>query len=139
MKTKLSASTLVLALASLLASGCSDKSSNPMSADQQPSQPPATSSGISFQVSIKPIFQTHGCASCHGGNGGLFVNTVAQLLQGGNHGPAVVPGKADSSNIIKKLNPNPPFGERMPRGGPYLPDSTIQVIKTWINQGAKDN
>ena len=58
---------------------------------------------------------------------------------GGDHGPAIVPGNADASNIIKKLSPNPPFGDRMPFGGAYLPDSTIQIIKTWINQGTKDN
>jgi mono/diheme cytochrome c family protein len=139
MKTKVSVSSVVLVLASLLADGCSDKASNPMSADQQPVPPPTTSSGVSFQTDIKPIFQTHGCASCHGGNGGLFVGSVAQLLQGGSHGPAIVPGNADASNIVKKLSPNPPFGDRMPFGGPYLPDSTIQLIRTWINQGAKDN
>ena len=67
------------------------------------------------------------------------MQTVAQLLQGGVDGPAVISGKADASVIIKKLSANPPFGDRMPQGGPYLPDSTMQVIKDWINQGAKDN
>lgn len=138
MRTTVSVSSVVLA--SLIADGCSNKTSNPMSTDQQPSQPPpVTSSGVSFQTDIKPIFQTHGCASCHGGNGGLFVGSVAQLLQGGSHGPAIVPGNADASNIIKKLSPNPPFGDRIPFGGPYLPDSTIELMRTWINQGAKDN
>jgi hypothetical protein len=69
----------------------------------------------------------------------LFVNSVAQLLRGGDHGPAVVAGKADTSNLVRKLSSTPPFGDRMPQGGPYLPDSTLQVIKLWINQGAKDN
>jgi len=140
MKTKLSVTSVVLLLASLLADGCSDKASNPMSTSDQPAQPPpVVGSGVSFQTDIKPIFQRYGCPSCHGGNGGLFVGSVAQLLQGGSHGPAIVPGDGEASNIIKKLRPNPPFGDRMPFGGPYLPDSTIQVIETWIDQGAKNN
>jgi len=138
MKARFLTVSAVSMLAILLIGGCSDKGNDPTSANQQPSPPPVTQD-VSFQSEIRPIFQQRGCDGCHGGNGGLFVQTVAQLLQGGSHGPAIVPGKADSSNLIKKLSPNPPFGDRMPQGGPYLPDSTIQIIRTWINQGAKNN
>ncbi len=138
MKARFLTVSAVYMLAILLLAGCSDKGNDPTSANQQPPPPPVTQD-VSFQSQIRPIFQQRGCDGCHGGNGGLFVQTVAQLLQGGSHGPAIVPGKADSSNLIKKLSPNPPFGDRMPQGGPYLPDSTIQIIRTWINQGAKNN
>ena len=94
---------------------------------------------VSFSRDILPIFSQKGCASCHGGSGGLFVGSVAQLLQGGDHGPAIVPGNADASHIVQKLSPTPPFGSRMPLGGPYLTTSTIQTIKDWINQGALNN
>ncbi len=138
MKIQFTAVFIVLVVAGLLVAGCSDRGSDPTSANQQPPPPPVTET-VSFQSQIKPIFQQRGCNGCHGGSGGLFVQTVSQLLRGGDHGPVIVPGKADSSNIMKKLSPNPPFGDRMPQGGPYLPDSTIQVIRTWISQGAKDN
>jgi hypothetical protein len=94
---------------------------------------------VSFSQRILPIFTQYGCYDCHGGNGGLTVRTVAQLLQGGNHGPAVTPGDADGSLLIKKLISPPPFGSRMPFGSPALPDTTVQVVKTWINQGAPNN
>jgi len=127
-------------VAALVIAGCSDSGSNPASSDQSVPPTSTTQTGsVSFQSHIKPIFERYGCASCHGGSGGLFVQSVAQLLQGGVNGPAVVSGRADASTIIKKLSLNPPVGDRMPQGGPYLPDSTIQVIKDWINQGAKDN
>ena len=127
-------------VAAFVIAGCSDSGSNPASSDQSVPPTSTTQTGsVSFQSQIKPIFQRYGCASCHGGSGGLFVQSVAQLLQGGVNGPAVVSGKADASTIIKKLSLNPPFGDRMPQGGPFLPDSTIQVIKDWINQGVKDN
>jgi hypothetical protein len=133
-------SFIIPLMAVLVLAGCSDMGTNPTSSEQSSPPPPVTQTGsVSFQSQVKPIFQRYGCASCHGGSGGLFVQTVAQLLQGGVNGPVVVPGKADASNIVKKLSPTPPFGDRMPQGGPYLPDSTLQVIKDWINQGAKDN
>lgn len=94
---------------------------------------------LSFRTDILPIFQRHGCLSCHGGTNSLFVGTVPQLLTGGLNGPAVTPGNADASLIIRKTSTTPPFGDRMPLGGAYLPDSTIQVLRTWISQGAKDN
>jgi hypothetical protein len=122
--------------------GCADKGSNPTSVDQSTSPPvsdPVQTQDVSFRSNILPIFQRYGCAGCHGGNGGLFVQTVAQLLQGGLHGPAIVPGKPDASNLALKISAAPPFGDRMPQGGPYLPDSTIQTIRLWITQGAKNN
>ena len=93
----------------------------------------------SFRQDILPIFTGNGCAGCHGGNGGLTVTSVNSLLAGGDHGPAIVAGNADLSILVNKLSPSPPFGSRMPLGGPYLPDATINTIRTWINEGAKDN
>jgi hypothetical protein len=119
--------------------GCSDMG-NAVSPGSSISTPPSQSGqNVSFQSEISPIFQRYGCNSCHGGSGGLTVQSVGQLLQGGLHGPSVIAGKADTSGLIRKLLPGPPYGDRMPQGGPYLPDSTIQTIKLWINQGAKNN
>ena len=115
--------------------GCKDMGTDPA----EPVIPPADSPTVSFSQRILPIFQRHGCTTCHGGGGGLTVSTVAQLLAGGNHGPAVVAGQADNSVLIKKLLSPPPFGARMPLGGPYLPDSTIGVLKAWIDEGALNN
>jgi hypothetical protein len=114
--------------------GCADKGSNPLDSNS----PPPTQN-VSFMNQVVPFFMNYGCDGCHGGNGGLDVQTVTQLLRGGIHGPAIVAGNAESSIMVKKLSASPSFGDRMPRGGPYLTDSTIQILKTWINQGAKDN
>jgi hypothetical protein len=116
--------------------GCQDLGLAPETA-APPSQPPSVTGTLTFSANILPILQQNGCTSCHGGSGGLFVGSVSQMLTGGFHGPAIVPGNGAGSNVIKKLSPTPPFGDRMPQGGPYLPDSTIQVIKSWIDQGAK--
>jgi len=119
------------------AGGCTDMGVSP--------PPPAAvpdstgGGGVSFAKDVIPIFIRYGCYGCHGGTNGLVVGTVADLLKGGIHGPAIVPGNADSSLIMKKTSPTPPFGDRMPLGGPYCPDSVRAVIAAWINQGAKDN
>lgn len=118
---------------------CSDMGVNPQGSVPPPPPPQVTVDTVSFRNNVLPILQNYGCTSCHGGTAGLTVGTVAGLLAGGTHGPAIVPGNADASNIVKKISPNPPFGVRMPQGGPYLDNATIQVIRDWINQGANDN
>jgi len=120
------------------AGGCTDMGINPPVTSA--ANPDTTASvAVSFSKNVLPIFDRYGCTGCHGGTNGLVVGTVADLLKGGIHGPAIVPGNADSSLIMKKTSPNPPFGDRMPQGGPYCPDSVRAVIAAWINQGAKDN
>ena len=94
---------------------------------------------VSFSLDVHPLLVQHGCTGCHGGTNGLTVETVADLLRGGNHGPAIVPGDGAGSILVKKISPNPPFGARMPQGGPFLPDASIVTIRTWIDQGALNN
>ncbi len=125
--------SLFIIACALLYSSCTDLGSE----FEQVAPPPGSS--VSFSRDIQPILSRHGCNSCHGGSGGLVVATVADILKGGDHGPAIVPGDAGASLIIQKLSPTPPFGDRMPRGGAYLPDATIQIIRDWIEQGAPDN
>jgi len=98
--------------------------------------PPPGSSLKTYQNDILPLILQYGCFSCHGGNGGLYITSIPEILRGGDHGPAIIPGNANASLIIQKVSPTPPFGDRMPQGGPYLPDSTTQIFKDWINQGA---
>jgi hypothetical protein len=123
-------------IACLVLAGCHDLGVAPETSTTPPSPPPSQTT-LTFSANILPVLQHYGCTGCHGGSGGLYVGSVSTLLQGGLHGAAIVPGNGSGSNITKKLSPTPPFGDRMPQGGPYLPDSTIQVIKTWIDQGAK--
>jgi hypothetical protein len=49
----------------------------------------------------------------------------------------VKPGDPNNSYIILKLQGSAGIvGQQMPYGGPYLPQSTIDVIKQWITNGA---
>lgn len=134
---------LVFALFALLA-GCKDLGENPpvstppvVVPDTIPTRPP-----VSFRNDVlKKVFESTraGCLGCHGGTNGLFLGTQPDILRGGIHGPAVVPGNSAQSLLVRKISANPPFGDRMPFGGFPLPDSLVQIVKDWIDQGALDN
>jgi len=49
----------------------------------------------------------------------------------------VKPGDPDNSYMVQKIEGAASIsGVRMPFGGPYLPQSTIDVIRTWVSNGA---
>jgi hypothetical protein len=53
----------------------------------------------------------------------------------------VVPGDPDNSYLIQKLDGAPGIvGSRMPRGtGPFLTSGQMQIIRRWIELGAKND
>jgi hypothetical protein len=55
------------------------------------------------------------------------------------HRIRVVPFRSEQSYLVDKLTGNRIVGERMPVGRPRLPDSTIAIIRQWIDQGALNN
>jgi len=48
----------------------------------------------------------------------------------------VAVGDADNSYLIHKLEGTAVVGSRMPLGGPFLDQATIDVIRLWIDTGA---
>ena len=93
---------------------------------------------VSFAKDIAPILVNH-CNGCHVDamqtRGGLNMNTFAQLFRGGDSGAVVQPGRGDASLIVKKIRGIE--GDRMPSGGrPALSEKDIQLITTWIDEGA---
>lgn len=52
----------------------------------------------------------------------------------------VEPTDADNSYLIRKLEGGPGIiGDRMPQGGPFLDQATIDMIRQWIDEGAPNN
>jgi len=51
----------------------------------------------------------------------------------------IVPGDADASSLLAKLSGDVPCGERMPQGGPFLPDEVMAPIRAWITAGAPND
>ena len=48
----------------------------------------------------------------------------------------VAVGDADNSYLIHKLEGTATVGDRMPKGGPFLDQATIDVFPLWIDSGA---
>lgn len=92
---------------------------------------------VDFSRDVHPIL-TARCAGCHTGErgqGGLAVHTRSELLRGGASGPAVIPGQSAASLLIQRIT-----GEkapRMPINGAPLSAGEIDVLKRWIDEGAK--
>jgi uncharacterized membrane protein/mono/diheme cytochrome c family protein len=95
-----------------------------------------------YAVHVAPLF-ARSCLSCHKPakhKGGLRMDTYAELMLGGEDGPVVVPGKPDSSDIIRRLRLPPSDDDSMPSDGdkPLTPEE-IQMVEHWIAAGAKSS
>ena len=95
---------------------------------------------VTYSNDLGTIFEVHGCASCHGGQNNLFLIPRSALLRGDSfHGPVVIRRRSGESVLVQKVNPNPPFGARMPYLSAPLSEVEIQTISDWIDQGTRDN
>ncbi|MBY0586617.1 DUF1549 domain-containing protein [bacterium] len=87
-----------------------------------------------FENKIRPILSAR-CYSCHGQektNGSLRLDSLQGMLDGGESGPAIVPGKPDESLIVNAVSYEslemPPTGK--------LPESEINLLVEWVRRGA---
>ena len=105
----------------------------------------AAEAPVSFKQDIQPIFQSH-CVTCHSppdGEGykasGLDLTTYAGVMKGTKYGPMIAPGHPEYSNLMWLLDWRAAPQLRMPHNAMQLPSSERNTIRTWIQQGAKDN
>ena len=79
------------------------------------------------------------CQKCHGPEkqkGGLRLDLRDAMRDAGASGEtAVVPGDADSSELIRRVA-SPDEFERMPPAGPPLSPEGVRLLKRWIDEGA---
>ncbi len=90
-----------------------------------------------FETQIRPILVDQ-CFRCHGGDkvsGHLRVDSRQALTTGGDRGPALVPGKAEGSLLIRALRQHVNSDLKMPPGR-QLPAAVIDDFVSWINSGA---
>jgi hypothetical protein len=98
-------------------------------------QPPKSERIVDYQRDVRPIL-AQACHACHGpakSSGGLRVDSVAALLQGGRSGPAIVPSKGAASLLVKKSDEADPT----PHKGRVLTPEQTSLLKSWIDQGAR--
>ena len=93
-----------------------------------------------FESKIRPVL-IEKCYSCHSERaeklkGGLKLDTRAGIRQGGDSGPAVVPGKPDESTLLQAIAHTDDFSKMPPKE--KLPDAVIADFRRWVEMGAPD-
>ena len=98
--------------------------------------PQAADRKIDYVKDVKPLLSQH-CWSCHGAKeheSGLRLDSRDALLQGGDLGKAVVPGKSAESRLIHLVAAIDPKNVMPPDGDPLTPDQ-VGILRAWIDQG----
>jgi hypothetical protein len=109
---------------------------------------------VLYSKDVLPLFQRSGSlggCTCHQpanrstsgiDQSGLSLQNFASLMRGGNssHSTIVIPGDPCASVIVQKVSNAPPYGARMPPGGPpFMTPEEIGLLRDWIAEGAHDN
>jgi hypothetical protein len=91
--------------------------------------------GALYEAEVRPILEQH-CLKCHGGEpkikGGLRLTSRADVLTGGDTGPAVTLDKPADSLLLKAVNYAD--GLEMPPKG-KLPQKDIDTLTRWVAAG----
>jgi hypothetical protein len=104
-----------------------------------------TTNPVSYSRDIIPVINAY-CIECHNEKGkgfsdsGLNMETYEALIKGTKHGPVINPGNSLSSTLVILIEGRADKSINMPHGTrkPLAPE-TIEMIKHWIDQGAKKN
>lgn len=109
--------------------------------------PTGPTSNISFASSIQPIFNSS-CVSCHQTgqissflpltNGVSYNNLVNKTSTFTPEGTLVIGGNSTDSVLYKHVSGSS-VGAQMPKGLTPLSTTDQNLIKTWIDEGAKAN
>jgi Protein of unknown function (DUF1549)/Protein of unknown function (DUF1553)/Planctomycete cytochrome C len=88
-----------------------------------------------FENKVRPILANN-CFGCHSNSqlGGLRLDTLDGMKKGGKRGPAIVPGDAERSLLIKAVRQTDP-ALTMPYGG-KLKASEVADLEAWVKAGA---
>jgi hypothetical protein len=89
-----------------------------------------------FENEIRPLLAGK-CHDCHGPEKpkhGLRLDNLPYILQGGESGAAVVPGKPEKSLLMDYISYKDSDHEMPPDG--KLPDEKIEALRKWIAMGA---
>src|SRR5438034_965996 len=108
-----------------------------------PSVAYAQSPAPTYWQDIRPVFRKH-CTVCHSAknlgeldvSGGLALDTFAAAIKGSRQ-PVLRPGESGNSLLVKLITSDN-AKRRMPLDAPPLPKETIDLIRRWIDGGAKE-
>jgi hypothetical protein len=99
---------------------------------------------VSFSADVQPILKKY-CLDCHvpGGSGydasGFDMSSHESLMKGGKYGAFVIPGDPFGSNLMVLVEGRAHPSIRMPHGREKLSEDEIELLRTWVQEGAKNN
>ena len=140
---KMRSAVLLSTCVGLLAA-CGDNGTGPGDDDRVEKADP------SFAADIVEITNRRGCtmSGCHGsGAGGMTLGDAATTYAAWVDVPSagapteirVIPGDAQNSYVVKKVEGRASVGARMPFGLAPLDAIDLANLRNWIDQGAKNN
>ncbi len=91
-----------------------------------------------LNLQVRAIF-AHRCYKCHSSEkqkGELVLDTEEGVMLGGETGEILVPGDAEASDIIRRIELLRSDDDAMPSKGNLLGKSEILLIRKWIDLGA---
>ena len=95
---------------------------------------------VFFEKSVRPLLAKH-CYKCHSSTkgqdkGGLVLDSQDGWMDGGDSGPAIVPGSLSDSILIEAIEQKDPDFAMPPKY--KLSQSEIDDLKKWVTMGAPD-
>jgi hypothetical protein len=91
---------------------------------------------VSFSGDVMPILEEH-CWECHSEENtelGLRLDSYEGIMAGSDYGTVIEPGDPTGSLLVDMVE----SGD-MPDEGDPVPPEQLEVIKTWIAEGAENN
>src|SRR5580700_6563532 len=88
---------------------------------------------VDYLRDVKPLLLKN-CVGCHGPDkqrGSLRLDTAAAALKGGDTSPAVIPGKAADSLLMRAVSGAEGVKEMPPKGKTKLTAQEIAVVRAW--------
>jgi hypothetical protein len=89
-----------------------------------------------FETKVRPVL-VDSCLSCHGSkkqSGALRLDAREALIEGGESGPAIVPGNPDASLLVQAIRKTHPDIKMPPKG--RLAEPAVEAIAAWVKMGA---
>ena len=112
-------------------------SNSSLAAGKEKLKQPTAAQVEHFEKAIRPLLARR-CFGCHSQKAkslkaGLRLDSRARALQGGDTGPALVPGEPDKSLLVQAIRYDGDY--KMPPSG-KLPPEEIKTIVDWVRDGA---
>ena len=95
---------------------------------------------VSFESEVRPILAAK-CLECHGPDAQeshLRLDRRSSMLRGGDSGePAIISGDSENSHLVALVSGREAGKLMPPDEANRLTESEIQILRTWIDSGAK--